>query len=45
MRRRFALLLAAAAIAVGSVWAGSGLTAHAKVSPKTTPTPGGRVIH
>ena len=45
MRRRIALIIAAAAIAAASIWAGSGMTAQAKVSPKTSPTPGGRVIH
>jgi hypothetical protein len=45
MRRRIGLSIAAFAIAVATVWGAGGSTAGAKVSPKTSPSPGGRVLH
>lgn len=45
MRRRVAVVLAAVAIAASTLAIPSGPSAHARVAPKTSPSPGGRVIH
>lgn len=45
MRRRIGLTIASIAIVVATIWGAGGTTAGAKVSPKTSPSPGGRVLH
>jgi hypothetical protein len=45
MRRRIGLFIASIAIAVATVWGAGGTIAGAKVAPKSSPSPGGRVLH